>query len=97
MRKAIAGLGGVIIATVFVASFVAYFVYNTDPNTKIMHDGFGRQLTQSPWLMRAVFGQERLWAGWKWFALDMTIFWGGIAIGMGLVGWGMTEAPRQET
>lgn len=96
MRRFVGYLGAVVIIAVFVATFVAYFVYQTDPQTKVMHDGFGRPLRQSPWLMRWVFGQERLWAGWFWFIVDMIIFWGGFFLGIGLAGWGFKDALEGE-
>ena len=40
-------------------------------------DGLGRQLYDSPGLMKAVWGEE-YWAGFGWFAFDMIYFWGGI-------------------
>lgn len=91
MRKSNGYLGGAIIFTVFVAGFVAYFVTSVDPATHFMYDGFGRPLFESPLLVRFIFGQERLWAGWGWFIGDMAIFWGGIGIGFSLVNYGFKE------
>jgi len=88
MRKAIGWLGVVIIGCVFIAGFIAYFIFSFDPQNKIPFDGFGRQLYESPWFMRLIFGQDRLWPGWGWFIGDMIIFWGGIGLGFSLAGWG---------
>lgn len=94
MRKIIGGIGVALMIAVFIAGFVAYFIYKTDPTTNIMYDGFGRPLSESPFLMRWIFGQERLWAGWLWFVGDMVIFWGGLLIGFGLTGWGFKESEQ---
>ena len=88
MRKMIGVIGVALIVAVLIASFVAYFLYTTNPATNIMHDGFGRQLSQSPFLIRWIFGQDRLWAGWLWFVGDMVIFWGGLFVGFNLISWG---------
>ena len=58
----------------FIFGFLAYFVTSAGPS-----DGLGRPLSQAPILMRMLFGQERMWAGWGWFAVDMVVFWGSIA------------------
>lgn len=57
-----------------VLGFLAYFVTSVGPS-----DGLGRHLSEAPMLMRILFGQERMWAGWAWFAADMAVFWGSIA------------------
>lgn len=95
MRKTLGWLGVAIIGGTFVAGFIAYFVFRIDPQMKIMLDGFGRPLSESPLLMRLIFGQERLWAGWLWFLGDMIIFWGGIGVGFSLAGWGFKK-PRAQ-
>jgi hypothetical protein len=56
-----------------------------------MYDGFGRPLAESPFLMRFFLGQDRLWAGWFWFVVDMVAFWGSISVGAGIAGWGFKE------
>jgi uncharacterized membrane protein SpoIIM required for sporulation len=91
MRKAIGWLGVAIIVGVFIAGFIAYFISSFDPPTKISYDGFGRQLCESPWFMRLIFGQNRLWVGWVWFIGDMIIFWAGIGLGASLAGWGLNK------
>lgn len=88
MRKLGSIVGGLILVSIFVCGFIAYFVTSFDADTRQWFDGFGRPLSQSPWFMRVIFGQERLWAGWLWFMADMTIFWGGIAVGFSLVSFG---------
>jgi len=92
MRKIVGGIGVAIIFGVFIAGFIAYFVYNTDPQTNVMYDGFGRPLSECPFLIRFLFGADRLWAGWLWFIGDMVLFWGGILVGYGLAGWGFEES-----
>lgn len=84
MRKLIGYLGIAIIIAELIAGFIAYFVFSFDPQTKTIYDGFGRKLSESPLLMRLIFGEDRLWAGWKWFVGDLVIFWSGIIIGFKL-------------
>jgi len=85
MRKLAKYLGGTIMIAVFIYGFITYFITSPDPGTGQLHDGLGRQLSASPFFMRFLFGQERLWAGWLWFFIDMVVFWGGIAAGGALM------------
>lgn len=66
----------------FAAVFLAVFVTGPGPV-----DGLGRPLTESPRLMRLIFGQERMWAGPAWFLVDMVVFWGSIGLGAYLLNW----------
>jgi hypothetical protein len=67
-----------------ICGFLAYFVSRAgSPPT----DGLGRPITAAPFLMRIVFGQEHMWAGWGWFAAEMIIFWGSIAVALKLARW----------
>ncbi len=91
VRKLATCLGATIVAVVFVAGFIAYFVTSIDPQTHVRYDGFGRVLSDSPFFARMIFGQERLWAGWSWFIGDFIIFWGGLAVGAGLVSYGSKD------
>lgn len=50
-------------------------------------DGLGRSLSEAPMLMRIMFGQERMWAGWGWFVGDMIIFWGSIGLAVNIGNW----------
>ena len=47
--------------SIFVGVFLGYFVRSSDGT-----DGLGRQLYDSPGLMKAVWGED-LWAGLGWF------------------------------
>ena len=91
MQKGVGWLGVAIIVCVFILAIIAYFIFSFDPRTEITYDGLGRQLYESPWLMRLIFGEDRLWAGWLWFIGDMVIFWSGIVIGFKLVRWGFKQ------
>ena len=62
-----------------VLGFLGYFVTSPGPS-----DGLGRPLTEAPVFVRILFGQERMWAGWTWFAVDMLIFWGSIGAALGI-------------
>ena len=88
MRRFVGVIGALLVGADFVAAFLAYFVTRPDPFTHAFADGLGRALTTSPFLMRLMFGQDRLWAGWAWFAIDLVAFWGCLALGYGLVSWG---------
>ncbi|MDO8684506.1 MAG: hypothetical protein Q7N50_13610 [Armatimonadota bacterium] len=96
MRKFLVYVGGAIIFSVFVAGFIAYFITSFNAETHTWFDGFGRPLSESPLLMRFMFGQDRLWTGWGWFLADMVIFWGGVAVGFGLVSYGSKDAKVQD-
>lgn len=87
MRKLSQVVGGALILTALVLAFIAYFVSSVDPVSHQWFDGLGRPLSGSPWFMRFVFGQDRQWAGWFWFLADQVMFWGGIAIGVALLGY----------
>ena len=91
MRKIAGYLGFIIITIILIAGFIAYFIFSFDPQTQITCDGFGRQLYDSPFFMRLIFGQERLWTGWVWFIGDMLIFWGGLGLGINLIKWGFNK------
>jgi hypothetical protein len=88
MRKLSTYLGGTVLAFVLICGFLAYFVTSFNQETEQWLDGFGRPLYASPWFMRVMFGQDRLWTGWPWFLGDMVIFWGGIVIGYALINLG---------
>lgn len=64
--------------------FLAYFTTTAGPNPT---DGLGRPLEEAPWFMRMFFGHDKMWAGWKWFAIEMVAFWGCIGLFVGLSKW----------
>jgi len=97
MRRIVGGLGVAMMICVFIAGFIAYFIYHTDPDTNVMYDGFGRPLSESPFLVRLLFGEERLWPGWFWSIGDIVIFWGGIFIGSLVMGWGFKEPSTRKS
>jgi hypothetical protein len=72
------GLGFLIGAFLLIAGFLAYFI--TSSSNGVIIDGLGRLLSESPLLLRMIFGQDRLWAGLGWFIADMIIFWGGAGL-----------------
>lgn len=91
MRKIVGYIGIFLFIVVFIAGFAAYFITSVDPQTRTMYDGIGRPLSESPLLMRLILGQERLWAGWGWFIVDLVIFWGGIGLGFTLTKYGFKD------
>ena len=64
MRRILGFLGVALLLGVFAVGFFAYFVFSFDPQSGIPRDGLGRQLTDSPWFVRLIFGKEKQWAGW---------------------------------
>jgi len=91
LKKLVGYVGILVFIVVFIGGFLAYFVTSIDPQTRLMHDGVGRPLSESPFFMRLIFGQERLWVGWRWFIADLIIFWGGIGLGVSLSKYGFKD------
>jgi hypothetical protein len=82
LRQLLVAIGVVWFVGLAVLGFLAYFV--TSKGTTGPCDGLGRSLSEAPALMRMFFGQQRMWAGWGWFAGDMLVFWGSVAAAIGL-------------
>lgn len=95
MRKLLGYLGAGIFIALFAAGFIAYFMRSVDLATHIWYDGWGRRLSETPWYVRFIFGQERDWPGWQWFIADLVIFWGGVGIGALLIQTGF-RSPGQK-
>ncbi len=91
LRKVALGLGATLMLAALGLAFVEYFV--TSVSGSVVRDGLGRVLSTSPWFMRLIFGQERLWAGWGWFIGDLAIFWGAMGLGIMLITFGTSETP----
>jgi len=88
-RKIVGWLGWLIILSVLAATCFAYFIVVVNPVTKEIYDGFGRPLSEPPWLLRVtVFLPNRFWTGWGWFIGDLIIFWSGMITGLELVRYG---------
>lgn len=93
MRKLCGYFGAGLVVVIFIAGFIAYFVRGVSTGG-VELDGFGRELVKSPWFMRLIFGQEKLWAGWFWWIGDMVIFFGGIALGASLANFGFSDKKK---
>ena len=78
LRKILVPIGVIWFILLLIAGFLAYFITSSSPQGMV--DGLGRPLTEAPFLMRAIFGQERLWAGFGWFFGEMIVFWGSIGV-----------------
>lgn len=87
LRRVASGLGILIGAIDLGLSVLAYFV-TRDCSDKLC-DGFGRVLEAAPFVARFFLGQERLWAGFGWFALDFVVFFSGLFIASALLKFGM--------
>ena len=85
LRKILVPVGVIWFIGLLIAGFMAYLVNSVGPGG--LYDGLGRRLTEAPVLMRIFFGQERMWAGWFWFAVDMLVFWGSVALALILGKW----------
>lgn len=96
MRKLVGCIGAIVCLFLFVVGFLAYFVTYADPVTGIWYDGVGRQLSQAPLIARFILGQERLWAGWEWFAFDLAAFWGVVGLGSIIANYVFDEQPRNQ-
>lgn len=81
--RVVAGLG---VVALFLCAFLAYFVISRDKAGNF-YDGLGRPLDVSPAFVRFLFGQERLWAGWTWFIVEMIVFWGWIGLSVSAYKW----------
>lgn len=77
--KILLGIAVIWAITLFVCGILAYFVVRKGPAGWV--DGLGRPLMEAPMVARIFFGQERMWPGWFWFATDLVVFWGSIALG----------------
>lgn len=85
LRKILVLVATIWFIALLIAFLMAYFV--TTGGSGGSTDGLGRSLSEAPMLMRIVFGQERMWAGWGWFAGDMIIFWGSIGVAVNIEKW----------
>jgi hypothetical protein len=90
---------GVLIGiSAFIGGFIAYFVVGIRDNGE-MYDGWGRSLIESPWFVRLIFGQEKLWVGWKWFIVDIVVFWSliGVAYAVCAIGLMLLDKKSKHT
>lgn len=86
-------LGAVLWICVIIVGFTAYFTYGTD-DAGVMHDGFGRTLSEAPYVAKWLLGTERVWVGWLWSFCDLAVFLGGLGAGYGLISWGMKNKDK---
>lgn len=63
----------------FGLAFAAYFVTHSCGND--LCDGLGRHLTLTPDFVRLLLHTDRLWAGWRWTAIDMAVVWVSAIVG----------------
>lgn len=86
IRKSFGYFGLVLMLGVMLAGSVAYIGGSTQA------DGLGRPLEPTPLAMRWVFGKERLWVGWSWFAIDVAVGLSMMVVGGMLTEWGLKDA-----
>jgi|ERR1051325_775431 hypothetical protein len=65
---AVFGLAGIYYA------FEAALVRSYGPGG-LVKDGFERQLSETPLIIRFLLSEESRWAGWGWFAIDLVVGW----------------------
>ena len=70
--------------------FQAYHSRAMDLETGQVRDGLGRQLYESPFLIRVIL-RESQWPGLKWHLADWIIGWGALIAGFYLIGAGSEE------
>lgn len=80
LRKILLPVGIFYVVALFIYVCLVYFIRTVGMDGGEVFDGLGRKLSDAPFVIHAVFGQEREWAGWGWFLVDMTIFWGSIGL-----------------
>ena len=68
--KLLRSLVGLEVIALLVLGFLAYYVRSFDKALGAYSDGLGRRLEPTPYTVQLVFGADRLWAGWGYFALD---------------------------
>jgi hypothetical protein len=90
-RKLIVAIGVSWWTALFGLAFLAYLV--TRPCAGGICDGFGRHLMLTPSLVRILLHSDRLWAGWRWAALDMVALWMSAGIGYMAFEWTKDAMP----
>jgi hypothetical protein len=78
-RKLVIAIGVNWWTALFGLGLLAYFV--TRPCADGICDGLGRHLMLTPSFVRIFLHSDRLWAGWRWAALDMFVLWTSAGIG----------------
>jgi hypothetical protein len=91
LRKLIIAIGVSWWTALFGLAFLAYFV--TRPCADGICDGLGRHLMLTPSFVRILLHSDRLWAGWRWAALDMFVFWMSAGIGYMALEWTIDSVP----
>lgn len=72
-RKLLIAIGVTWWIALFGLAFAAYFVTRSCGNG--LCDGLGRALTLTPSFVRLLLHTDRLWAGWRWTAIDTVVVW----------------------
>lgn len=93
MKTVAVWVGGVMIVAATIGAFVAYACFTLNTRTGELYDGFGRQLSEAPLLLKLL--GKRAWAGLFWMMVDLVLFWSGIIAGSGLVYWGLIPADKK--
>ena len=84
ISKILYGLIVVEVIGLIMLGIKAYFMMSYSPTEGIIRDGLGRILYKTPFIVRFALGEERMWPGFGWFAIDFIIFWSCCGIGYGL-------------
>ncbi|MEX0661526.1 MAG: hypothetical protein WEA58_08860 [Balneolaceae bacterium] len=87
MKKQILNiLSAIIILSIIIAAFMAYFMVTVNTNTGVTYDGLGRTLTEPPFWASFVVYEDR-WPGFLWWILDKVWFFGGFYLAFLLYSW----------
>jgi hypothetical protein len=81
LNRLIGFIGVLLIIATVIFSVLAFLIEKYDSQTGITYDGLGRRLTQSPLFAREILGEEKKWAGFKWFLFDSFSVILGVVVG----------------
>lgn len=84
MNRIAGFLGVLLIIATILFGVLAFLIEKYDSQTGLTYDGLGRRLTETPLFAREILGEEKKWAGFKWFLIDSIAVVLGVVIGGGL-------------
>lgn len=86
--RILSGLIGIISGlSAVVAVYLVYFSKTVNPSTGHLVDGFGRELSLTPTIIRFVLGTDSLWVGPMWSVIYWVVIVGLIGIAFLSLSW----------
>lgn len=76
----------IIVISLIITAFMAYFMFTVDTNAGVTYDGLGRPLTEPPFWISIIVYEDR-WPGFWWWILDKIWFFGGLYLAYVLYNW----------